>query len=627
MGAGRRPNPTTALAVTAASVALGLAGCSDDDDFEAFVVQPAQYVGVRGGATEVTGVLGVFMADEQNQAGGTDLNGDGDLDDAVAVAVRFDNFTQTCLGAAPTEVAINGSVALLVVDEADNVDWNGNGMDERVLLRWTIGDDAPEFVAVLDPDSPRGAVSTAFGLFWAVDESPAGADETNLRFAPFDDPTSEQVVLTDGLTLGAGRYELLGTEELFVLVGVDETDPEAQGDANGDGDDLDSAVLALIDTSLPERLVVGTGLAMPSVDSPVDVDFEGGTSWEFALLVSEQDQGGTNLNGGLTPAICAAPDTDLDDAVLHRLRFEAGAVVEVVNTTIAGTGRVYAGEDFLGTLVDEASIGPAGCDLTNDGSVDDLVLRFAPWEMADQPVDIDDLYLPLETAIPGGSQGATVSGDRFVAAIASEFTVPDSLPGSATLAQIDPLLDVEWQFQHQDTDPQFPDLVLNLTWMAPESVFGRVAFTLLEQGLGLNVNVGCGLDPKDGGAPDTTDEVPGVLRFPTNGLATASAFGYAVEPAGPLEVAFGQVFFRVDEADDGFDWSGDGVLDDSILFRSNLLACVPVEMAVIDGGDAPPIVTDSSRGAFLYTDEATLGEDLNDDGFVGGLAVRFFTVF
>ncbi|MEO0649346.1 MAG: hypothetical protein AAFZ65_01550 [Planctomycetota bacterium] len=611
----------------AAALVLALAACSDDDDFQAFVVQPAEFVGLRGGATTVTGVIGIYLADEQNQAGGSDLNGDGDTTDGVAVAVRFDSLTQTCLGAVPTEVAISGGTAFLVVEEADNLDWNLNGIDERVLLRWSLGDETPEFIAVLDPESPRGVVATSFGVFWAVDENPAGADETNLRFAPFDDVLTEEVVLTDGITLGAGRYELLGIEEIFVLVGVDETNPESQGDSNGDGDDLDQAVLALIDTSQAEQLIVGTGLAMPSVDAPVDAEFEGGSSWEFAVLVSEQAQAGENLNGGFTPAICAAPDTDLDDDVLHRVRFDAGAVEEVVNTTIAGTGRVYAGEDFLGALVDEASIGPAGCDLTNDGSVDDLVLRIAPYDMAELPVDIDDLYLPLDASIPGGSQGVTVAGNRFVAAVAPEFVVPNALPGATTLGQLDPLLDVEWQFLHEDTDPQFPDLTLNVSWMASEVSSGRVAYTFLEEGLGQNLNQSCGLDVKDEGLPDMVDELPGVLRFPSAGQGTASGFGYAVEPSGPTTIAFGQIFFRVDEAADGVDWNGDGALDDSSLFRSNLVACLPVRMADIDAGVEAPVVTDGSRGALIYTDENEAGEDLNGDGVIGGLAVRFFSAF
>jgi hypothetical protein len=91
--------------------------------------------------------------------------------------------------------------------------------------------------------------------------------------------------------------------------------------------------------------------------------------------------------------------------------------------------------------------------------------------------------------------------------------------------------------------------------------------------------------------------------------------------------AFGLAFFRVDEAADGVDWDGDGVLDDSVLVRHPLLSCDPVVMSVVDGGPDAPIVTDGGRGAFLFTDESSVGSDLNADGVVGGLAVRFFRAF
>ena len=42
---------------------------------------------------------------------------------------------------------------MVAVDEAGNNQWNSNGLDERVLLRWRTDSITPEFIAVLDPDS------------------------------------------------------------------------------------------------------------------------------------------------------------------------------------------------------------------------------------------------------------------------------------------------------------------------------------------------------------------------------------------------------------------------------------------------------------------------------------------
>lgn len=620
----------TALAVTS----LVVTGCGNDNENNAFILRQSDYVAVRGGATSVFGDLGIFLADESQQAGGTDLNLDGDTTDQVAVAVRFDALQEFCLAAAPVEVAVIGSSVLLVVEEAGNVDWNLNGIDERVILRWNVGDDLPEFAAVADPSSPRSVVAAGGRAWYVIDEDPAGPNQTNLRYAESTSPNTEFEVLTDGATLGEGRYQLLGSagplglSDSFVLVGVDETDPFSQGDANGDSDDSDTAVLALIEASAPDPLLIGTGLAMPGPDAPVDAGFRGGTRYEFAVLVDETDQAGTNLNADFTPAICGGGvDTDIDDAVLHLLVFEDGVVQQVSNTRIAGEQRVFAVDGFVGAVSAETSIGPAGCDLTNDGFVDDFVLRFAPTDLPGSPVDLDSLYLPLATALAGDSNGAVGVGKRFVAAIDPEFVVPGGVPGTPTLAQIDPLVNVEWSFEHLDPDPQFPPLVIALSWMGREAVGVRVPIVLPEETLGSNLNRNCGLDVKDSGTPDVLDPIPGVLRVQSTGAAIVSGNGWAVSPTGPQVLAFGQTFLRVDEAADGFDWNSDGDQSDAILFRISLSGCNPVEVAEIDDSAFPPIETDGGRGAMLYTDETTSGVDLNGDGNVGGLALRYFSAF
>ncbi len=641
----RSPRATSALGTRGAWVLAGVAaswGCSTDSaTSDAFSLRTSAYVAADDPRDQVVGDLGVFFVDESAQDGGpTDLNGDGDTTDLVPVVLRFDDLTEQLLPVAPTEVLIAGAFVFCTVDETGNRDWDGDPLvDSRALVRWTLGEEDATFVATLDPDSPVGAVAVGNDVYFAADEVP-GPDQSNLkRLSLFDLATVDAVAVESaplgiGPALATGRSNLLGTSGGLVLVGVDETDPDSQGNANGDADADDVAVLCVIDPVSDPLKLVGIGQALATSDAGVSVLFEGGTRYELVFAVDESQQGASNLNGSFTPSPCPAADADLSDRVLHYAVFEDGALQELTNTTIAAAGEPFQTTDYLGALVEEVSIGPAGCDLSGDGNVDDTVLRFAPKLMPDQPVDLLDLYLAIDAGIAGGSGGLVVGPNRFAIAVHPEEGL-GPLPFIApALAQLDPVSQTQWQTLFSDADGQAPPLEAALAWMGPGFQGGRVAILLLEQGLGFNANVDCGLALKDGGTPDQSDALPGVLRFASGGGAVLSGFGWACaddttplpELSGP-RIAFGQAFFAVDEAADGVDWNGDGALDDRLLLRSPLQGCQAAEMAQIRRSDAPPIVTDGGRGAFLFTDEVEVGQDINGDGAIAGLALRYFRAF
>jgi hypothetical protein len=628
----RRPAGPAASALLVVSLpwAALLAGCGDSNSSDAFDVQVTAYVGQASPLDTVTEGRAVFLVDEGAQAGGVDLNGDGDQEDEVAVTLEFASGVITELGAAPLAVAIVSGAVYLAVDEAQDVDWNGNDLDERVLLRWTSAAPELQFLETLDPDSPVPLVAAGGRLWFLAAEDSLEPDQTNLRFIA--QAASPVTVSTDGRTLGAGRVELIGAEGGLLLVRVDETDPSSAGDANGDFDTEDGAVLALLEAAAAEPRLVNTALALPSPTAPVAVAARGGGRFDLALLVSEADQGGVNLNGGAPalPAVCTVgPDVDTEDAVLHLLVFQDGAVESVTNTTLAGADRVFLTDEVLGTLVPEAAVGDGGCDLDLDGLTDHRVLRFAPLDLAEQPLDLSSLYLEVVHDLPGGAFGVAHGTRRVYAALERTFDVggtPQTLP---FLGELDPLDDTQWQFDFEDPDQDVDALRLGLAWLRPEAQSARVRCGLLEQSLGQNLNLTCGAELKDGGSADVTDTILAWVRQTSGGgPSLAAGLGLAIDPTDTgAQLRFGQALFRVSEALDGKDWNADGDLDDHHLFRSSLTACTVERMSSLAPAPAPVLVTDGVRGALFYVDEALAQADLNGDGAIGGLAVRWFRNF
>ena len=127
----------------------------------------------------------VYFASEALIGTGTDMNGDGDTADEVAVAVMLAQATEVVLGAAAIDCAVVGSEVYLVVDEVkDNRDWNGaNGLGDVVLLHWSLLAGVLTYVDTIDPDTEEmPVIAVEDHLFYASETVPTGgSDETSLR--------------------------------------------------------------------------------------------------------------------------------------------------------------------------------------------------------------------------------------------------------------------------------------------------------------------------------------------------------------------------------------------------------------------------------------------------------------
>src|SRR5262249_30691992 len=124
---------------------------------------PTRYAAAPAAPIVVGGGLLVYLASEASTGPtGTDLNGDGDTLDDVAVSVRLGSGTEQSLGVATREAAILSDVIYLVADETqDGVDWDGDVMlSSVVLLHWSQSSGAMAFVDTLRPSS---AVRYLFG--------------------------------------------------------------------------------------------------------------------------------------------------------------------------------------------------------------------------------------------------------------------------------------------------------------------------------------------------------------------------------------------------------------------------------------------------------------------------------
>ncbi len=289
-----------------------------------------------------------FTVSESAQ-GSTDLNGDGDTDDAVAfgydpatrrsvnsgLATRFGNMS------AARDYAVFG------VAEADqgHTDLNGDG------------DTSDSVIHVLDPMTgatlSSGVTHGFFGFAIggnrvgiAVSENRQGNTDLNGDGDAIDDvvhvldPASGTTVNT-GID-GGGSAPLLAVGERFVASVIEEAD------LNGDGD-TDDAVFQVFDpeTGTTHNTGVAHRFAAAAAGDLV------------AITVSEENQGGTDLNR----------DGDTDDLILHVFNPSDDSIV---NTRLMGDFGSLG--DRIALLLNETL---TGTDLNRDGDVDlaDFVLH------------------------------------------------------------------------------------------------------------------------------------------------------------------------------------------------------------------------------------------------------------
>ncbi len=405
---------------------VDLNGDGDALDHVVHVLDPASGAITNSSLAE-GGALGkpvegqfVFGVSEPDQ-GGTDLNGDGDAADFVAFVLDPVTAvsTNTMLAGAAFPTAAGGKIGLSVWEQAQgSTDANGDG------------DALDHVLHVFDPathtvDNTMLAALALVGvgdhLTFFVDEGQQGGIDLN-----GDGDAGDVVAHAYEVDTGTVWNSMLAATSLVLPValgerlgfGVDEA-AQARADLNGDGDFVDG-VVHMLDPAA--RSVTNSGLAGRSL-----VNFDG----LVALLVSERDQGATDLNG----------DGDAVDDVVQV--FDA-VTAEVTNAGLDGTGyRVSSHEvgvvvgDLLAFSVRESAQGRT--DLDGDGDPFDEVLHLMSAATSSPPPNSPPVAFsdgPFVVAAGGSLAGnglldndSDPDGDTLTAVSAS-----DPAHGTLTLA-------------------------------------------------------------------------------------------------------------------------------------------------------------------------------------------------
>jgi hypothetical protein len=618
----------------------------------------------------------LFQADEfTTGASGTQLNGDGDTTDLVAFVVDMASQRETNLEIAADDLVILGSGAtaklLLVVTEgSDEVDWNDDGDSDDVVLltipAGSAGSAAPTVLATLaSNDEPLVVVGER--VYFVEDESagPALADgETSIAYVELDanqsvdGPFRVEHLIVDPLS-GSQLVDVLADPDLIgedgglLFFTMDETsEVEAGGSTPGvnlnggltgldDTDTTDEHVLGVLDTTDPDGVAQSLALAVASDAKTVRTVATGPTSDPstlIAFLVSEADQGPTNLNeagapglpGGWEPLQCTSPDADTEDQVLFALQWDGEIVApsqDWQNTGLVGSERVLAlesnGKAFVATLSSEAD---AACDLNDDGDTEDTVFRFAPVGGGTAFVTSVEALLAVE-AVNGGVSGVSDLDGRFVAVIseADNDQSFDGIPGNDhdLLAWLNPEATTNstpqpWVFDHS---PNTGTQAAGTDWMAERPQRDRLNMTYQEEVHGAPINTG--------GDSDETDSIPTFSRFdpiddfdfpgpPVAGRANNTGIALSDN-----DVAF----YRVDENADARDWNGDGDKQDLVLFRTTVSTLQNSNfLGVLNNLQRPAAELGGTVGAAYLADEAMAEVDYNEDGDQADLVLRWFRI-
>ena len=588
----------------------------------------------------LTSIWMVYPRSEALEAGGTDLNGDGDTLDQVAAVVRLGKSTFFDLGVASTSFAGLGDEIYLVVEETlDGKDWDMDGtMDDTVLLHWSNEAAQVSFVDTLDADSDE-VITVGTRAYYAADAGALAGDESNLYYLQQGDPLVPVAVMN---TAGGGplAVELIGEDDGLLFLVSDETEDGV--DRNADGDTADVAILALLDSTDAAARIVEVSLALRDGDAPFAANFESSNDWVVGFLVDEGQEGMQNFNPPIVdgelvvPDSCqATPDNDTLDQVLFWLRFEdfTTGMDTAHNTGIAGDERVVAVNDYVATLSPELD---ASCDYNEDLAADDTVVRWIEAAVGSTPPRDPSQLHAVATGIPGGSDGLVVLEDRLVSVV-SEAGDSDDLDGGKPanndlVAWLDPAAGpaTTWTFMHQNSNPNFGtglsgEPYAGASWLAAEEDAGRLGVGFEESVPGINLNnfsLGCDVVTKDN---DTTDSLPVWMDFESGPTLDFDGVGFAVEPAEiGLQVSRGWVFFRVSEAADATDYNEDGDMLDIVVMRNPTLSCQPRVLATGHSQDTPAVFTDDEVGAAFFSSEFSAGRDLNGDGDSNDTVLRHF---
>lgn len=622
------------LHVAAALSLVAACGGGGGSDSEAFVVRNSRFA--AGGTTPFSadGYQFAYLANEST-SGATDMNSDGDTLDDVAVLVDARTRVETSTGIAARSVALLGDeLYLAVVESADGFDWNGDAaQDDVVLLHWEGLSRSATAVATLQSSGKDMLVAGA-RLWFVASAGTQGIVADGLHRLDELAPTPVVVAL-GGPLAAADEPDLLGTQAGCVFLGLDEA---AEGaDLNGDGDQTDASVLALVDAGEATPLVRSTGLAMPGDSSPVTARAVSGAIAEVAFLVDEAAQN-ANFNNSDAPGLgsawqedqCTADrDTDTLDAVAHYLRWTQWIAGEPArNTGLPGSDAVVLVDGYIAVDCDETAHG--GCDLNQDLDASDTIARWtqivAPATAIDPHSAAIDMH-PIAD-VPGGTHGIVGFDGRLVIAYdEADDGEPDidgdGVDSDALVAWLDPApTGGTFTFQHGSN-------LLNevgVSWMALSENGDRLCVALTERVAGDVIN---DLPEQEGAGGDQLDSIPTWAYFSgTRLIFPGVAVAVRSSDAG-ITAARGFGFYRVDEAADSFDWNGDGDQADIVVRQTNLTLGTSIGMgtgsavAGARGAEFGASPSGQSVGMFL-TDEAMASADLNADGDQSDKVVRWF---
>lgn len=243
-----------------------------------------------------TGSLLLFDIAEAFQ--GEDLNADGDTTDRIAHVVDLEQRRVVNTGLAPgfpnsssdpqPIVTLGATLAFAVNEfETGSLDRNGDGdIADRVLALYE-----PDTGSIVDLGlAVRSAVSSATLVACDVAEVDQGQDLDGDGILSAD----TTVFVHDRRTgetwnTGSSGAKAVGVDADFVSLAVNEAEV---GDRNGDGDALD-LVFELYDVSARE--FQHAGLALSHIFNPMSWPAAHRGRW--AAVVSEEEQGGTDLDG------------------------------------------------------------------------------------------------------------------------------------------------------------------------------------------------------------------------------------------------------------------------------------------------------------------------------------------
>jgi|688.fasta_scaffold05949_2 hypothetical protein len=617
------------------SLLSSLAACGGGGSTDTTFVVRTSSLSVAGTTPLTLGGRNLFFlaSEATTGAGGTDFNGDGDKLDAIAVAVDTVANLETRLNVAALDGRWIGNELYLTVSEAlDARDWSvppDGDQTDTVLLHYSRATNVLTYIDQLASNSLPQTVSVGTQLFYTSSTLHTGPGMSNLyRIAAAAPTTTDMVDTSDAVA--ELKVDILAQDEGLIFLGLDEA--ENARSLNSDADSTDDAVLALLNGRIATGVIRNTEKALDDDSGPFRAKAVGTNDWQVGFLVSEAQQGNTNLNApgsfapNWQPVQCVSDaDTDTNDAVLHYLRFadwNANPVTDPVrNTGLVGENRIAIANGFIATISKESDEG--GCDLNQDGDAFDEVVRWT------QIVPDTDPILPITLATniralfdcPGGTHGLAELDSRFVISVSESDDDRDiDSDGDKDKNLLGWILPANsatpWDFTHGNSNTSFA----GATWMTENRERSRLCAAYQESVNSEQIN---------SSDTDTADSVPTFadLASATTKIFPGVAIAVRADNAG-IGLGKNTGFYRVSESADNRDWNGDGDKSDYILFSTGITDGISRNLGILNNiaRQAAQFDPESPSGAAYLVDESQAGPtgaDLNGDGDTLDLVVRY----